>query len=211
MSPRLNLSLDEPVHHALAAAAALRGCRPGTLAGELLTSAIIDHPHREALPQDPHRQATADTDTDTDATLTDPDAPPRERTPWLQLDRGRDWQHEMWNLVEGLRHDYPSLGSTIDTNWHTRRFTRDGLIALAVWRAELDAGTQTDPRLEHQWLNALRDFERHHDDIRRSLRGTVERHEEPDAWPDHTNRSSSDAPSTSCGDRTAYDPRSPRE
>ncbi|MCW3040808.1 MAG: hypothetical protein JWM31_2713 [Solirubrobacterales bacterium] len=106
----------------------------------------------------------------------------RDRAQWLQLDRGREWQHEMWDAVEQLRHDYPHLGSAIDKNWHTRQFTRDGFVALAVWRAEVDTGRQTDPRLEHQWQQALHNFQRQHDDIRRSLRGTLEEHQEPDAW-----------------------------
>ncbi|MCW3040132.1 MAG: hypothetical protein JWM31_2037 [Solirubrobacterales bacterium] len=188
MSPRVNVRLDEPVQQALIAAAALRGCRPATLAGELLTGAILTRSALDPAPSANPAPAASTPGSEVggsegqDEPASSATRPGPNRALWLQLDRSREWQHDMWNAVERLRHDYPHLGSAVDENWHTRRYTRDGLIALAVWRAELDTGRQADPRLEHQWQHALRDFQRQHDDIRRSLRGAVERHQAPDAW-----------------------------
>lgn len=51
MSPRVNVRLGEPVQAALMAAAALRGCRPATLADELLTGAILVQTASELAPR----------------------------------------------------------------------------------------------------------------------------------------------------------------
>jgi len=167
MTQRVNLSLDEDAAATLQAAAAQRDVRPTTLAGQLIRSALLGGqpvtPGQLALPT-----PASDTTASSAAAATGTPAPGRtvpqiadsERAEWLLLDRGRAWRERMWDAAEQLRSEYPDLADLAKDGWHRDRFTRDGLLALAVWRTDLDVGAQVDPRLEHQFLAGLRDFKR---------------------------------------------------
>jgi len=167
MTQRVNLSLDEDAAAALQAAAAQRDVRPTTLAGQLIRSALLGGPSATpgelALPT-PASDTTASSAAGAAGTAgpgpTVPPAADSERAEWLQLDRGRAWRDAVWQAAEQLRRDYPDLADLAKDGWHRDRFTRDGLLALAVWRADLDVGAQVDPRLELQFLAGLRDFKR---------------------------------------------------
>lgn len=150
MRNRVSLTLDDQTAAALKAAAAQRGTRPTTLASAILGAAICGTPTMPDLTPAP-APASADPSS-TEA------APPGERAAWLELDRGAKWRSTAWTAVMDLCRDYPDLGDLVKPGWTDDRFTRDGAIALTVWRQQLDTGKRADPRLEHQWLTALRDF-----------------------------------------------------
>jgi len=182
MSHRIHLTIDDATYHALAAAAAKRNIRPTTIAGAILSRATIG----EVLA--PH-------DTSPTGTTPPPSPPeqPTDRSPqdrpttdrralWLQLDRGHEWQTQMWRAAQELLTAYPDLTDALRNGWHTDRFTRDGILALTVWRAQLDNGTQADPRLELQWLAAMRDFKRMYDEHRRHSGIRTPAQEQPSDW-----------------------------
>ena len=182
MSHRIHLTVDDATYHALAAAAAKRNTRPTTIAGAIITQATTG----EGLPpHDASPTSTTALPTPTER-LTDhgpQDQPETDRRALrLQLDRGPEWQAQMWHAAQELRAAYPDLTDAFRDGWHTDRFTRDGIIALTIWRAQLDTGTQTDPRLELQWLTAMRDFKRLYDEHRRHSGTRAATQEQPDDW-----------------------------
>jgi len=182
MSHRIHLTVDDATYHALTAAAAKRNTRPTTIAAAIITKATTG----ETLP--PHEASP----TSTTPLPTPPEQPtdhgPQDRPAtdrralWLQLDRGPEWQTQMWHAAQDLRAAYPDLTDALRDGWHTDRFTRDGIIALTVWRAQLDNGAQADPRLELQWLTAMRDFKRMYDEHRRHSGTRTLAQEQPSDW-----------------------------
>lgn len=150
---RLNLSLPPDVHEILQAAARQHARKPTTLAAQIVTHALTGQ-----LPGTPG-QLALDTSAPSQPPATpQPAAQPSQRAAWLELGRGRAWRKEMWRDAQQLRHWYPDLAAVLPAGWVHDRFARDGLFALAAWRRDLDTGVHTDPRHEHHWLNALRDF-----------------------------------------------------
>ena len=62
---------------------------------------------------------------------------------------------------EALRERYPELaeGRTgLPATWPLDPGFREGVLALAVWRQELDEGHHPDPRMELSFHRALKDF-----------------------------------------------------
>lgn len=162
MSQRVYVTLDDATFQALQAAAAQRASRPTTIAGEIITTVTMRH-----APGPPGQlEIVAAAAQSAPAPSPAPPAPApiaaggENRAAWLQLDRGDRWREQMWVAAQQLRQWYPDLAELLRDGWHTDRFALDGTLALAVWRAELDEGEKADPRLEHQWLAALRDFKR---------------------------------------------------
>lgn len=176
MSNRLTIVVDDATRDALTATANERGTRVATLAATILTTHLGGGCQPAPPPPAPPTPAPA-------AAETGPAAPPpRPRAAWLQLDRGSEWRDQAWNQLHQLRTDYPDITDLLNGPWHHDRFTRDGLLALAVWRAELDTGHQPDPRAELQWLTALRDFRRTVDEHRRQHRNRDTPAERPTSW-----------------------------
>lgn len=186
MSRRLHITVDEATYQALTAAATIRGSRPTTIASAIITQAVTGA--AAPIPTRPQLGAAIPRSHHLPATVSPPDiAEPAEQTPpgrtmWLQLDRGPAWRTKMWHAAQQLRIWYPDLNDTMREDWHTDRFTRDGIFALVVWRAQIDRGDQPDPRLEHQWLAALRDFKRMHDDHRRHVGSRAVTQDRPADW-----------------------------
>ncbi|WP_354699917.1 hypothetical protein DSM112329_00177 [Paraconexibacter sp. AEG42_29] len=181
MSHRVSITLDDDAFDALQSIAAARGLRPTTLAGEAVVCALGDQLHRP-VPTDEETVDRVPTAASRPSIDEQRGVSGDERARWLELGRGEPWKRAMWELVRQLRVAYPDLAEALGTGWHHDRASRDGVLALAVWRAELDAGIQADPRLEHQWLAALRDFMRLLHDRQGHVGSLVTESERPTDW-----------------------------
>lgn len=167
MSHRLQIIVPDQVYDVLVATAAARASRPSTIAAQLVIDDITSRPFRakrptRAAPEDDESEPVSEQCSD-EPTAT----PPAERAGWLELDRGHVWRAEMWDTAIKLRAAYPDLADIMGDGWQDDRFTRDGILALVVWRRQIDQRSANDPRVEMQWLTALRDFSRIQTDHRR--------------------------------------------
>lgn len=180
MSHRLQIVVPDRTYTTLVQVAAARESRPSTIAAAIVTDDLQSGPFRtrRATGHAPRveppelflekRHATQTPADDRQATvLEEASRPPKEPAAWLERGRGQDWRTEMWDAAMQLWADYPDLNPVMEFDWHTDRFTRDGILALHVWRRQIDEHAQNDPRLELQWLTALRDFCRIHEEHRR--------------------------------------------
>ncbi|MTD47434.1 hypothetical protein GKE82_25545 [Conexibacter sp. W3-3-2] len=152
---RITVNLTAEAFARLEQLAAQRGKRYGSVANEILTG-LLEHGQ---LPDNPE--------------------PPVDGAPpdWLELGRGQPWRAKAWEQAQHLREAYPTELHLLPSTWTTDRFARDGLLALAAWRAQIDAGTSDDPRIELAWLDSLRRF-------RTWLE--LRARETPDRLPDHS-------------------------
>ena len=85
------------------------------------------------------------------------------RAQWLQRDRDASWRQWAWNAGEALRARYPELAegnSALPASWPLDPGFRESVLALAVWRQELDDGHHQDPRMELAFQRAVQDFSR---------------------------------------------------
>ncbi|WP_354697335.1 hypothetical protein DSM112329_02958 [Paraconexibacter sp. AEG42_29] len=156
MSRRLQVRVSEEQYEALAALATLRHLKTGTLAVVILAE------HLQSVASGPPSPPPAAADP-----MPSPPPAPATQAAWLQRDRGSEWLQEIWDIAQQLREWYPDLHDATRDDWHSDRFSRDGVFALAIWRKQLDEAAENDPRLELQWLAALRDFSRNHEEHRR--------------------------------------------
>ena len=186
MSHRIHLTVDDATYLAIAETAAKRNTRPTTIAAAIITQATNGEPlpPQDAPPAPVTPTAVAATEPRDQRAGVPTDVHPAtdKRALWLQLDRGPEWQTQMWNAAQELRAAYPDLTDAFRDGWHTNRFTRDGILALTIWRAQLDNGNQADPRLELQWLAAMRDFKRMYDEHRRYSGTRAPTQEQPADW-----------------------------
>lgn len=197
MSKRIQIVIPDHVYQALLATAAARETKPSTIAGAIVIQAAdisTQTPLERAQPdlsdrgdRQPFLEKRSPPEplvSGNDASA-EPDEDPsnqRERAGWLQHDRGEEWRDAMWNAAERLHASFPELHDTMRSGWHNDRFTRNGIFALAVWRQQIDEHAPNDPRLELQWLAALADFARSHEQHRRQIRHRDERLPRPHDW-----------------------------
>jgi hypothetical protein len=68
---------------------------------------------------------------------------------WLEPPGERErWRRELWASVCALAERYPRVFSKLIADWWTDRQLIEVLGALGAWRAQLDAGENSDPRAE---------------------------------------------------------------
>jgi hypothetical protein len=82
---------------------------------------------------------------------------------WLQPpgDGKRErWRRELWAAVCALAERYPRVFSKLVADWWTDRALIEVLGALVVWRSQLDAGENPDPRTELLFHDRLELLER---------------------------------------------------
>lgn len=74
---------------------------------------------------------------------------PSQRPAWLEpLSERERWRRELWATVAALLQRYPHALGSLPGNWYADRAITETLAALGAWRAQLDAGSQPDPRAE---------------------------------------------------------------
>lgn len=101
---------------------------------------------------------------------------------WLEMDRGRSWRADAWKRGQQLRADYPRELRKLPAEWTRDRFARDGLLALAEWRAQIDAGASPEPTIELAWLDSLRRFSGWLDQRARENPDQLPQQTAPDDW-----------------------------
>jgi len=80
---------------------------------------------------------------------------------WLEPPGERErWRRELWATVSGLAERYPRVFSKLVADWWTNRQLVEVLGALGVWRSQLDAGENPDPRSELLFHDRLEILER---------------------------------------------------
>jgi len=154
---KVMLALTSQERHALDAAANRLGTKRSTLAARLVRLGVMGAAASEPLPGSTTSLATGPQRTAGSAPVGEADG---GQIAWLERGRGRAWRRWAWTAGEELRRRYPELSrnNRLPAAWYADDFTRDGLLALALWRLELDEGHHHDPRMELAWLRALREF-----------------------------------------------------
>ncbi|MCW3038295.1 MAG: hypothetical protein JWM31_200 [Solirubrobacterales bacterium] len=195
MSHRIQIIVPDHVYQALSANAAASHSRPSTVAARIVCAAADITP--QPLPAKPLSREQPDAFVNKRPVEESPTTghvgapPPRledtEGVPgpaaWLDHERSSEWRGEMWNAVERLCDGYPEIVElAAHGSWDEERFTRDAVLALALWRQQIDEHGGQDPRLELQWLTALVDFTRVHQHRRRELRNRTARPARPKGW-----------------------------
>lgn len=80
---------------------------------------------------------------------------------WLEPTGERErWRRELWASVTALAERYPSVFSKLIADWWTDKALVEILGALSVWRGQLDAGENPDPRAELLFHDRLELLER---------------------------------------------------
>ncbi|WP_354700205.1 hypothetical protein DSM112329_00470 [Paraconexibacter sp. AEG42_29] len=197
MSHRIQIIVPDHVYQSLTATAAAHQSRPSTIAAAIVTAATDIAPQ----PFTGKRPDTRDVD-DRDAFVNerlaaesstgarggtspssgDGSQPALERATWLEQHHDPEWRRTMWLAVKRLMASYPVLHDIVSYEWTTDRLTRDGVLALTVWRQQIDEHAGNDPRLELQWITALRDYAAYHETHRRQLTHPIDAHQRPDGW-----------------------------
>lgn len=91
----------------------------------------------------------------------------RERQPgpgvpsWVEpTSEQQQWRRQLWAAVSALHSRYPRALGRLPANWTADRSLVETLGALAAWRAQLDAGANSDPRAELLFHDRLEIIER---------------------------------------------------
>lgn len=153
---KIMLAQTAQERQALDAAAARIGMKRATLAARLVRLGVMGAAAGETLPTEAAHAAPRKGGK-SDGKVGEADG---GQVAWLERGRGRSWRTWAWSAGEELRRRYPELNKSnrLPDRWFQDDFTRDGLLALALWRMELDEGHHHDPRMELAWLRALREF-----------------------------------------------------
>ncbi len=78
-----------------------------------------------------------------------PSTPTTSAPGWLEPSSEQErWRRELWATVCALAERYPGVFSKLIADWWKDRALVEVLAALGVWRAQLDSGQSSDPRVE---------------------------------------------------------------